>query len=226
MNCHNCKNLLHGDEDFCPRCGAPQKFTDTDSGKKEKKATPVPPNNESSIFQSEPVYIYTDTPPKDTAHKKPKFTILLVSLFILTVLGIGAVSLGQYLKLSPVFSELFPIQSVTEDTTSASPTEAPQGIIGIILPDVNLKTVSYTVTAEKGLPLRKGPDNAYAVVGNIVYGTALQLVGKNINSDLWVYVYVPTEDLYGWVMASYITESSLLPETDATAKETPENESA
>ena len=216
MNCHNCKNPLKGDEDFCPRCGAPQKFTDTDSASKESRESGVPPIKENSIFQSEPVYIYTDTPPKEIAHKKPKFTILLVSLFILTVLGIGAVSLGQYLKLTPVFSELFPSQSVTEESTTTAPSEEDETVMGIILPDINLKTASYTVTAEQGLPLRKGPDNAYAVVGNIPYGTVLHLVGKNINNNLWAYVYVPSEDLYGWVMASYITDSTLLPDTDTT----------
>ena len=216
MNCHNCKNPLNGDEDFCPRCGAPQKFTDTDSGKKDGKESPVPPTKESSIFQSEPVYIYTDAPPKEIAHKKPKFTILLVSLFILTVLGIGAVSLGQYLKLTPVFSELFPSQTEPSTTVTTAPPQESEGDIGIILPEINLRTASYTVTAEKGLPLRKGPDNAYAVVGTVAYGTVLQLVGKNINSDMWAYVYVPTEDSYGWVMASYITESTLLPEADTT----------
>ena len=218
MNCHNCKNPLNGDEDFCPRCGAPQKFTDTNSGKKDPTESPVSQTKESSIFQSEPVYIYTDTPPKEIAHKKPKFTIFLVSLFFITVLGIGAVSLGQYLRLTPVFSELFPSQSATEEstTTTTAPTENAEREMGIILPEINLRTESYTVTAEKGLPLRKGPDNAYAVTGNVAYGTVLQLVGKNISNDLWAYVYVPTEDSYGWVMASYITESTLLPEADTT----------
>lgn len=217
MNCHNCKNPLKGDEDFCPRCGAPQKFTDTDSGKNETNEHSIPPLKESSIFHSEPVYIYTDTPPKEIAHKKPKFTILLVSLFILTVLGIGAVSLGQYLKLTPVFSELFPSQNIT---TTCAVTEETDSIIGMLLPDTNLKTASYTVTTEKGLPLRKGPDNAYAVVSNLPYGTVLQLVGKNTNNDLWVYVYVPDKDLYGWVTASYITDSTLLNEADTTIKKT------
>lgn len=215
MNCHNCKSPLKGDEDFCPRCGAPQKFTDTDSGKNEKKDSP-PQVKEASIFQSEPVYIYTDTPPKEISRKKPKFTMLLVSLFILTVLGIGAVSLGRYLKFTPVFSELFPSQSTTDSSAS---TEESDSSLGMILPDINLKTVSYTVTAEKGLPLRKGPDNVYATVGNVAYGTVLQLVGKNLSNDLWVYVYVPSEDIYGWVTASYITESALLSEGDTTVKE-------
>ena len=222
MNCHNCKSPLKGDEDFCPRCGAPQKFTDTDSGKENESSSCE--SKGSGIFQSEPVYIYTDAPPKEIAHKKPKFTIILVSLFILTVLGIGAVSLGQYLKLTPVFSGLFTTENVTESTTTTSSVDESEGNLGIILPDINLKTVSYTVTAEKGLPLRKGPDNAYALVGNMTYGTLLQLVGKNLNSDLWVYVYVPSQDIYGWVTASYITESNLLPETHTTAKEEKEEE--
>lgn len=215
MNCHNCKNPLRGDEDFCPKCAAPLKFTDTDSGTAAKKD---PAAQDTSIFQSEPVYIYPDTA-KEKA-KKPRFTLIFVSLFIITVLGIGAVSLAEYLRQTPVFSQLFSVSSATEQNTTTALLQESDNSIGTIPPDINLKSAVYTVTAEKGLSLRKGPDNAYAPVYNLIYGTTLHLVGKNLSNDLWVYVYVPGDDIYGWVAASYITEISLFEnDTSATNKE-------
>lgn len=214
MNCHNCKNPLRGDEDFCPKCAAPLKFTDNDSAQKDQ------PTQDNSIFQSEPVYIYPEAPKEKP---KPRFTLVFVSLFIITILGIGAFSLAQYFRQIPVFSQLFAITETTAPADTTTLLQETDNSIGTILPDINIKTVSYTVTAERGLSLRKGPDNAYATICNLTYGTSLHLVGKGLTSDLWVYVYVPDEDVYGWVAASYITESSMLTQSE-TEKEQPDPE--
>ena len=214
MNCHNCKNPLRGDEDFCPKCAAPLRFTDADSGTTPKKD---PPLQEPSIFQNEPVYIYPDASKEKT--KKPRFTMVFVSLFIITVLGIGAFSLAEYFRQIPVFSQLFPTSETTVPADTTTLLQEPDNSIGTILPDINLKTMAYTVTAERGLSLRKGPDNAYATVCNLPYGTGLHLVGKGLTNDLWVYVYVPSDDIYGWVMASYITESALMSQSSAQKEE-------
>lgn len=221
MNCHNCKNSLNGDEDFCPRCGVPQRFTDTDSTKKEKTEAAV---KDSSIFHSEPVYIYTDAPPKEIANKKPKFTILLVSTFIITVLGIGAVTLGQYLKLTPVFSELFTSQTTAESTSAKGTSEAEfDSSIGTVQPDISLKSTPCTVTSEKGLPLRKGPDSSYAQTELLEKDTLLQVTGKSLQDDTWVYVYVSSLDVYGWVSGSYITRSASAEEPDITQEAKADN---
>lgn len=208
MNCHNCKNPLRGDEDFCPKCAAPLRFTDTDSAKKDQ------PTQDTSIFQSEPVYIYPEAS-KEKSQTKPRFTMVFVSLFIITVLGIGAFSLAQYFRQIPVFSQLFATTETTAPADTTTLLQETDNSIGTILPDINIKTTAYTVTAERGLSLRKGPDNAYATICNLSYGTSLHLVGKGLTSDLWVYVYVPAEDIYGWVAASYITESSMLTRSEA-----------
>ena len=209
MNCHNCKSPLRGDEDFCPRCGVPQKFTDTDSSPADKQDKSTPSKKEPSIFQSEPVYIYADTPKEK--HKKPGVTLVIVSLFIITVLAIGALSLAQHLKLVPAFSELFVAtdEPTTIPATQATVPDETDSTIGIILPDINLKTVTYTVTADKGLPLRKGPDNSYAMICTLPYGSRLQSMGKSLQDDLWVYVYASEGDVYGWVSGSYITDAEL-----------------
>jgi hypothetical protein len=211
MLCRNCNNQLSTDEDFCPRCGTPQKLTDasvlSDNKLPEEKSTPAP-EQKSSIFHSEPIYIYTD-PPKE--NKKSKAPVIFVSLFVITLLIIGTLTLAEYFQLTPAFSQLFTPESTTEPLTDSADT--PQDYdshLGTISPEINLKSTICTVTSERGLALRKGPDNAYAKIEDIYFGTALQVIGKNTLNDIWAYVYIPSLDLYGWVSGSYITENSVL----------------
>ena len=77
MLCKNCNNNLTGSEDYCPYCGTPQKFPDlkvTPSENKDTdKTSPAP--SESSIFHSEPVYIYAD-PPQEKKGPKTKLAVV------------------------------------------------------------------------------------------------------------------------------------------------------
>ena len=84
MLCRNCNHNLSGEEDFCPHCGIPQKLTDVSSSSQEKSQEEdqlSSKEQKNSIFQSEPVYIYTD-PPKEKEGKRTKATVAFVSLFI------------------------------------------------------------------------------------------------------------------------------------------------
>ena len=215
MTCKNCNNTLTGTEDFCPFCGVSQKSAEIKAIPTEEKSVP-PKASENSIFQSEPVYIYAE-PPKDKKDTKTKVATILVSLFLLTVLTIGGLSLARYFNLTPAFSSLLGTLPSQESTSPQNTSEAEfDSSLGLVTPDINFKSTLCTVMSEKGLALRKGPDNAYAQIDTLSDGTVLQVTGKSLQNDLWVYVYVPSLDLYGWVLASYITDSSAIKEPDTT----------
>ena len=227
MTCKNCNNTLSGTEDYCPFCGTPQKFSDLKITNTEKDENEIPAKtkvSESPIFQSEPVYIYAE-PPKAKKDHKTSLATILVSAFLLCLLGIGIHSAAKYFNLTPAFSSLLSTLP-TEDTSSPifeSTTEGEfNNSLGLIAPDISLKSTLCVVTSEKGLSLRKGPDNAFAQIDTISNGTILQVIGKSLHNDLWVYVYVSSSDIYGWVSGSYITESSAL--TDASSAEYTEAE--
>lgn len=231
MNCKNCNNTLAGTEDYCPYCGTPQKFPDLNiqtSEDRGKDKIPQPKNTENPIFQSEPVYIYTE-PPKEKKDSKTKIAVSMVSIFLISLLLIGVFSLAQYFNLTPAFSSLLstlpseepdtkPLETTTESEFDSS--------LGLVSPDISFKSTLCTVISENGLPLRKGPDNVYAQIDSISNGTSLQAIGKSLQNNLWVYVYVPSLDLYGWVSGSYISENSALrePDTAESAETTTEND--
>lgn len=204
MQCRNCKNTLSGDEDFCPRCGIPQKLTDI-SSHTSSNANKPDSEEKSSIFQNEPVYIYTD-PPKEATPKKSKAATVFISLFIITLLIIGAVTLSDYFGLVPAISELLVTENVTTPEEDLSREDAIT-TLGVISPDINLRVSVYTVSAQGGLPLRKGPDNGYALIDTVSYGTDVQLIGKALQNNIWGYVYIPALDRYGWLMCSYLSDN-------------------
>ena len=223
MTCKNCNNTLSGTEDYCHYCGTSQKEIEIKAIPCEEK-TDTAKAPESSIFQSEPVYIYTE-PPKEKKDTKTKVATVLVSVFLLVILAIGGLSMAQYFNLTPAFSALLSTRpSPQESTTITAPSESEfDSRLGLVPPDISFKSTLCTVTSEIGLPVKKGPDNSYAQIDILEAGTTIQATGKSLKDDLWVYVYVPSLDLYGWVSASYITQSSSLKIPDIT--ETPTSHS-
>ena len=213
MTCKNCNNTLTGTEDFCPYCGTSQKTSEIKAIPTEEKADSIK-LPESSIFQSEPVYIYAE-PPKEKKDTKTKVATVLVSVFLLMLLTVGGLSLAQYFNLTPAFSSLFSTEQPQESTSPENTLESEfDNSIGLVTPDIKFKSTLCTVTSEKGLAIRKGPDNTYAQIEFLEYGTSLQVTGKSLQNDLWVYVYVPSLDVYGWISASYITRSAEIKEPD------------
>ena len=223
MLCKNCNNNLTGTEDYCPYCGTPQKFPDlkiTPVEDSDKDKIPQPKTTENPIFQSEPVYIYSE-PPKEKKDPKTKIALSLVSVFLLTLLVLGSFSLAQYFNLTPAFSSLFStLPNDDSDTPTLETTTEGEfdSTLGLVSPDISFKSTLCTVTSEN-LALRKGPDNAFAQIDTLTNSTSLQVIGKSLQNNLWVYVYVPSLDLYGWVSGSYISESSALKES-STAEHT------
>ena len=234
MLCRNCNNNLSDEEDFCPRCGISQKITDVSSATEKKATEEKPELNDSAFFQTEPVCIYTDAPKE---HKKSKAPFIFISVFIITLLIIGTVTLIDYFQLTPAFSDLFQAPAPTETSTTENLTLSQDfdSSIGTIAPDINFRSTTCTVSSEKGLTLRKGPDNNYAEISHIPFDTHLQIIGKSLQNDLWGYVYIPSLDLYGWLLCSYLTDLSALEEPGTTVqpeeetplvKESPSDETA
>lgn len=230
MLCRNCNHNLSGEEDFCPHCGVPQKLTDVsisdvENINKEKTESNSIKKQDHSIFQNEPVYIYTD-PPKEKDNKKSKVAIAFISLFIVTLLIIGVLTLGEYFQLTPAFSDLFQSEPSTTEPLSLETVVSDEydNSLGLVPPDINFKSTLCTVMSEEGLSLRKGPDNRYAAIYTVPYGTNLQIIGKSLHNNLWGYVYIPSVDLYGWLLCSYLTEQSELNEPEITSQSQKESE--
>ena len=212
MTCKNCNNNLTGTEDYCPFCGTPQKFADLKISSAEEKESAQTKSAENSIFQSEPVYIYTEAPQKKK-DPKTKIAVTLVSLFLITLFCIGSLSLVRYFNLTPAFSAFFAtMQAETQTTLQAEITTESNfdNTIGLVSPDITFKATLCTVISEQGLPIRKGPDNAFAQIDYISNGTVLQVIGKSLQNNLWVYAYIPSLDVYGWISGSYISQNSAL----------------
>ena len=218
MQCRNCKNTLSGDEAFCPYCGTQQKLIDSDVSVNNTAEEQKHPNEKSSIFHSEPVYIYSD-PPEEASPKKSKAAAVFVSLFIITLLIIGAVTLGDYFNLVPALSDILISNDTTESFDEEPSYESADTTLGVIVPDINLKSRIYTVSSQEGLPLRKGPDNSFAVIDNVSYGTDVQLIGRTLQNNIWGYVYIPSLDYYGWLTCSYLTDNSQIEEVTQEDKE-------
>ena len=108
MLCRNCNNKLSGEEDFCPHCGVPQKLTDILSSSDKNAPEVKNQNQDSPIFQTEPVCIYTD-PPKESKRSKAPF--IFISVFIITLLIIGPLQLRNIFSLLPLFQIYFRLKN-------------------------------------------------------------------------------------------------------------------
>ena len=152
---------------------------------------------------------------KTKKDSKTKLATILVSIFLLTLLVVGGFSLSQYFSLTPAFSSLFstlPTETTITPTLETTTETEFDNTIGLVSPDISFRSTLCIITSDEGLPLRKGPDNAFAQIDFLSKGTSLQAMGKSLHNNLWVYVYVPSSDIYGWVSGSYISQNSALTE--------------
>ena len=116
-------------------------------------------------------------------------------------------------------SDILISNDTTESFDEEPSYESADTTLGVIVPDINLKSRIYTVASQEGLPLRKGPDNSFAVIDNVSYGTDVQLSGRTLQNNIWGYVYIPSLDYYGWLMCSYLTDNSQIEEVTQEDKE-------
>ena len=240
MICRNCNHILTGDEDYCPHCGVPLKLNTEDDSRDVKDDTDtqempeVRPDSKNTIFDTEPIYVYsTDEEGQRKSKKKPKkkvsgVAVTFLVVFFFTVLSVGVFVAAEYLGIVPAIS-----LDLKKETTGLINTNTTEYVTagsysdsdGIVSPDISYKPSLCFVSAEKGLSLRKGSDDRYAQIHILPHGKQVQVIGGSITKEDWVYVYVPDDDLYGWLCSSFLTSKQAFSQeiTDSVSEEYSQN---
>lgn len=215
MLCPNCNNSLAGNESFCPHCGQAVKKQEEKNDKSDlnfKISEIDEEENSCSIFDTEIISSDSENESNKKSNPKRGLAVTLVSLFTLILVIIAAFTAIEYFDLVPAITSLN-LKQTTDTLVSATRSEL-DGSEGLLPPEINYKPLVCTVSSPKALPLRKGPNDSYALISSVKSGTRLQITGGCIENDMWVYVYVPSDDIYGWLNASYLTKESLIETTD------------
>ncbi len=214
MLCRNCNYILSGNEVFCPHCGQALKEKEI---KTEEDESSVPLSTlpkakvPSSIFAGE----ITDSEEEviKPVSKRSRGAVSLVGVFVLILVIIAAFTAVQYFDLAPAISSLIAsagASSPLRETTTVPAESEIDSSIGVIPPEISYKPTGCYVTSVRPLPLRKGPADTYAQISAVPSGTALQITGGSLSGDIFVYVYIPSSDIYGWMSAAYLSENSAL----------------
>lgn len=233
MICRKCSFILQGSEKFCPNCGA-LSHEKPQNEKEEAVSTPAPP---SILFSApkEEVEVPQEFQPRifsqenvqeefSPKRKKNKAPALLIVLLVILVVALGGFTVMEYFDLAPVIMQYLETGAVASDgettktdseNSETTQAELPSGY-GTVAPDINFKITICYVAADKSIALRKGPDNSYALLQSLQSGTKLQVLGGSVTNDTWVYAYVPSADIYGWVSGSFLSETDSFEKNDET----------
>ncbi len=223
MICRNCSFILQGSEKFCPNCGADCSLKQK-TEKAEELQPPVPP----SIFFTSPDHQGQHS---DTGHKifseedeereeimrpkKSRAKPVLIALLTAVILLVGGFTAMEYFNLAPAIvnyleTGLTEPQSESDKTINSDKIEAEYpSDKGIISPDISYKPALCYVVSDSTLPLRKGPDEGYAPVIYLPSGSQVQVIGSSAAYEAWVYVFFPPEEKYGWISASFLSDTEL-----------------
>ncbi len=218
MTCKKCSYILYGSENYCPHCGEKCQSEETPPDRKtEPEPKPIFISRDTSyedimtkgrIFQPEGAFEDTPSSDKEKSRKKEKGSSrgLLAFLSVLCILLFctAVFTAADYFDIAPAVADFFEQRETT--TANTITTESNFGITsGTVMPQINYSPVNCTVSSAKSISLRKGPSEAYAQIAALKSGTELQVTGGSAENENWVYVYVATEDIYGWVSASFIS---------------------
>lgn len=215
MLCRNCNYILSGEEDFCPHCGQSCKASAEKATSGKEPQTPCPQLPEDSIFSC---CDCEQQPPAPTKKEKKRRggAIAIITLLIVILVSTAVFTLAQgffpELALSALITTRQPTDLYAQSTTDTEETFPAEE--GVILPSVSFKPTAFICAASKSVSLRKGPDNSYAPLCLINYGTSLQVIGADTKESPWCYCYVPSLDIYGWLSPSYLTDTSELPKNE------------
>jgi len=228
MICRNCSFILQGSEKFCPNCGA-----DCSLKQKTEKAEELQPPAPPSIFFTSP---NQQSQQSDTGHKifseedddreeilrpkKSRAKPVLITLLLAVILLVGGFTAMEYFNLAPAIvnyleTGLTEPKSESDKTINSDKVEAEYPADkGILSPDISYKPAVCYVVSDSSLPLRKGPDEAYAPVVYLPSGSQVQVIGSSAVYENWVYAFFPPEEKYGWISASFLSDTEL-PEAEA-----------
>ncbi len=220
MICRSCKFSLQGSEKFCPNCGAPLSEMPKDVTR-EKITPPEPPrifftpvkneqepDGDFGVFDEEapssdeaPVKKRKGQKKKKSGSKAPVALMLLLLLVILTATLFVA---AEHFDVAPAIMQYLELE---EKTTS----EAGDKIYdydkndGIMSPDISYAPTGAYIAKNDSLTLRKGPDDSYGMLMTLKTGCQIQILGGTSLDSMWIYVYVPFYDCYGWLNSSFVT---------------------
>lgn len=236
MTCKKCSYILYGSENYCPHCGEKNQLLEGDPAQNEtaEPQTIFTPretriediNIQSRIFQPEPP---AAEPAEKATHKAKSKTktngkgaVIFLSVLCVLLFCVAAVMTMDYFDIAPAVADfLSPREETTEADNLVSEREFGASF-GTIEPQVNFTSTVCIVSSAQSISLRKGPDDAYAQIDTLTSGCEVQVIGGSAETNDWAYVYVPEEDLYGWVCTSYISGDIPLSEPEQTTAETEE----
>lgn len=222
MICRNCKFSLQGSEKYCPNCGAPlhtekeEVFSQAEPPKapeifftpvkEEEKDTPEIFRTHRESTEEQPS---KSTEKNKRAKSSSKAPVVLMLLLIIAVLTVGLFVAAEKFNITPVILNYLGGTKTQTDATksvySPSGTLRPSPEDGTVVPDINYTSTEAYVARINLLSLRKGPSDAYGLIRSLESGTQLQITGGTAVTDSWIYVYVPSEDCYGWVNAAFVS---------------------
>ena len=225
MICRNCKFNLQGSEKFCPNCGAPI-CKETESSATPQATAPEAPEifftpvkqeekdvheifrTQSNTEDRQPP-LPKEKPASKSSSKAPVFLMLILILAVLTVAIFVA---AEKFNIAPALMSYLSSggraatkTDVSEQVYSPNESLAPSPESGTVIPDINYSSTEAYVSKINILSLRKGPSDAYGLIRSLDAGCQLQITGGTAITDTWIYVYVPSEDCFGWVNASFIS---------------------
>ncbi len=205
MFCKKCNYILTGNESFCPSCGTAQKKKGAIETEPDTIFTSEGADTESGIFDDDLPLIQQ----KDTKEKKKKSpsSYILAALIVLTLAAASGIVLADYFEIAPSIDALFSVGADQKESTEAS--DSPSAYdeqLGTVRPEVTFEASVAYVDSDSDLIMRKGPSSSYAAIGIFPDGTSVQIMGGADDSS-FVYVYVPEEDIYGWLDSGFLSSA-------------------
>lgn len=217
MICRSCKFSLQGNEKFCPNCGAPLCEDYPDKTNRQFSPPPPPdifftpvkqePTRESSIFREAiPAACTEAVLPQKKQRRYPKAPIILALVILLAVLITGIFAAAEHFNVAPVIMQyLNGTAGEADEKKNSSAEETTLTDTGTVMPEISYTPTQAFVANRPSLSLRKGPSDSYGLIKNLTSGCQLQILGGTVNDEIWVYVYIPYYDCYGWLNSSFIT---------------------
>lgn len=219
MFCKKCSYILSGSESYCPSCGTPCEKV-FDEKEAESPASifgtgQMKSQSGAEIFEDNITYVK-----ENQQKKKSKSGVAFVSVLILVAVLAAAIVAADYFNISPAISTIFEkVSSAADNDGTTTAVAEYDSSAGTVTPSVVYNTVVAYNAKNDGQALRKGPDETYAEIQTLPNNSTVHILGAADSQALWVYVYVPDEDVYGWLMSSYLSNEKNEEEFDETSTE-------
>ena len=221
MTCKRCSYILYGSENYCPHCGEVCRPDEKPQPIQDSEPKPIFISRESAyediasrnrIFDPEPPSeeLSGENRKKVKSKEKSSSRGIIAFLSVLCVLlSVGAVYTAMnYFDFVPAVADFLSQREITTEITQTTESEFASSL-GVILPQINYAPVNCIVSSSKSISLRKGPSESYGQISLIPSGKEVQVIGGSAENESWVYVYVHSEDSYGWVSASFISGNTI-----------------